>query len=156
MDLIHWDKRFKEWGVELDGKPYPKWKLVSAVVLDPVDTGQSSFIRVAVLDDSGNLKPGVVCCTDWVGRDPKDAPPNPLPTERDSRDKYGKREFPMGQSIITPGKGGGVFFAWVEDQPKSDLVKGMGKVNNQPTSFELTYKWETKQSSLELSFPTKK
>ncbi len=151
MDSLHWDKKFKDWGITLDKKGYPKWKLVSAIVLDPVDTGQSSFIRVAVLDEAANLKPDVTCFCDWPQRDPKEKRPE-RKTESESRDKHGKCEFPMGQSIIIPGKGGGVFFAGVEDPSKSDVLKGLGKVNDQPTSFELTYKWETKASGLELVF----
>ena len=137
---MQWPQQLTKWRVKPVLKRRATWKLVSPPqLLDEVEMGQASVIRIAVLDASGNLKPGVKVYCDWEGRPPSESVPWEI-TEADGP-KKGKREFPMGQSTIDPEKQKyGVYFCWVEDRSKSDEVRGLGLVYNKPTSFEIKFK----------------
>ncbi len=136
---MDWDKQLTDWGVQPVEKPDSKWRLLSGHVLDPVAMGQASVIRIAVVHGSGAPWAGVVCYSDWKGRDPKDAPPGPLVTESYPGAKFGKCEFQL-TGVIHPGQKDGPHFAYVEeDRAKSDEVTGMGRFDGKPTSIELTF-----------------
>ncbi|MBI3913726.1 MAG: hypothetical protein HY327_06020, partial [Chloroflexi bacterium] len=75
--------------------------------------------------------PGVACIVDWVGRDD----PQPFKTLTDGN---GAANFPMYANLNTTLKNG-PYFAFLEDQSKSDVISGMGLPEKHHVNYLVTF-----------------
>jgi hypothetical protein len=84
------------------------------------------------LDAAGKPMPNVTCVVDWVGREPGDQPTKVV------TDANGQANVAIYANLDITLKNG-PYFAFVEDQTKSDVVTGMGLPEKHHVCFLLTF-----------------
>ncbi len=130
------DPRLTDLGVAVKTNPNGVWSLAAALYQNEAEAGGNHHIYFAVLDSSGRLSGGINCVVDWVGRDAKD---KPTVTPSDSHQLV---NFPMFANLDLSKKDG-PYFAFIEDQDKSDVVTGMGLPEMRHVNFLLTFAAKT-------------
>ncbi len=86
-----------------------------------------------MLDLNGKPVPNAACVVDWVGRDPATDQPTRVIT-----DLNGQANVPIYANLDVQLLNG-PYFAFVEDQSKSDVVRGMGLPEHRHVNFLLTF-----------------
>lgn len=133
---MDFDPRLTNLGISVKVNPNASWGLVSAQYQDETQSGGNHNIYFTVLDVSGKQTGGVKCVVDWIGRDPGDKPTVTL------SDPNGSANFPMYANLDITLKNG-PYFAFIEDQSKSDVVTGMGLPEHRHVNYVLTFAAKT-------------
>jgi hypothetical protein len=139
---MEFDPRLTDLGVRLTINPNATWSLASAKYQDEHESSGKHHIYFSVLDAVGNPLPNLTCVVDWVGREPSD-PPAQVVT-----DATGQANVPIYANLDITLKNG-PYFAFVEDQNKSDVVRGMGLPELRHVCFLLTFAPKTTPTTLE-------
>ncbi|MDE3088695.1 MAG: hypothetical protein KGJ80_04850 [Chloroflexota bacterium] len=129
---MDFDPRLTNLGIGVTVNPNATWSLTSAQYQDETQAGGNHHIYFTVLDAAGKQTGGVKCIVDWVGRDPGDKPTVTL------SDPTNPVNFPMYANLDITLKNG-PYFAFIEDQSKSDVVTGMGLPEHHHVNFLLTF-----------------
>lgn len=129
---MQFDSRLTKLGVNVSETPNAKWDLTIAQYQDVQEAGNKHHIFFTVRDAAGKPAPGITCVVDWVGREPND-PPTKVVT-----DAAGECNVPIFANLNTTLKNG-PYFAFVEDQSKSDIIRGMGLPEKHHVCFLLTF-----------------
>lgn len=130
---MQFDPRLSTLGVSRVATPGAAWVLQSAVYQDETQAGGNHIIFFTVLDISGKPVPSVTCVVDWIGRNPAEDPPTKVVT-----DLNGQANVPIYANLDIHLLNG-PYFAFIEDQGKSDAVKGMGLPEHHHVNFLLTF-----------------
>lgn len=129
---MQFDPRLKTLGIRVSETPNAKWDLTIAQYQDPQEAGGKHHIFFTVLDATSKPLPGVTCIVDWIGREPGD------PATKVVTDVNGTCNVPIFANLDTTLKNG-PYFAFVEDQSKSDIIRGMGLPEKHHVNFLLTF-----------------
>lgn len=129
---MNWDSRLDTLGVKYESTPNAKWGLSSGIYQDENEAQGNHIVLFTVLDADGKPMENVPCVVDWIGRDPTD-PPTKVMT-----DTTGKGNVPIYANLDIH-KLNGPYFAFVQDQSKSDVVRGMGLPEHHHVNFVLTF-----------------
>ena len=130
---MDFDPRLTDLGISVKAAgPNATWRLVSAQYQDETQAGGNHHVYFIVLDASGKQTGGVQCIVDWVGRDPRDKPTIAL------SDPNQPVNFPMYANLDITLKNG-PYFAFIEDQGKSDVVSGMGLPEHRHVNYVLKF-----------------
>jgi hypothetical protein len=136
---MEFDARLTALGIQVKENPGAKWKVVSCKYQDDKESGGNHHIYFTVLDASGKPAAGITCIVDWVGREPGDSPTR-VPSKENE-----PANFPMFANLNTTLKNG-PYFAFIEDQSKSDVVTGMGLPEKHHVNYLLTFQAATPDS----------
>jgi len=129
---MQWDDRLTNLGVNLKATADGAWSATAAQYQDEQEAQGQHHIWFTVLDENNKPKPNVRVFVDWVGRD-KDDPPTQRLTDKNGRanvDIYANLDI---------NKKNGPYFAYVEGQDQSDVVRGMGLPEHHHVNFLLTF-----------------
>ena len=129
---MNWDTRLDTLGVKYESTSNATWGLSSGVYQDENEAEGNHIILFTVVDMDGKPVENMACYVDWVGRDPTD-PPTKVMT-----DATGKGNIPIYANLDIH-KLNGPYFAFVQDQTKSDIVRGMGLPEHHHVNFVLTF-----------------
>ncbi len=129
---MNWDPRLTTLGVRYEANPNAKWALTSAVYQDENEAQGQHHVFFTVFDANGKPMSNVTCVVDWIGRDPTDPPTKAV------TDSTGKANVPIFANLDVH-KLNGPYFAFVEDQNKSDVVRGMGLPEKHHVNFVLSF-----------------
>ncbi len=129
---MQWDTRLDNLGVSYNPNSNATWALAAAVYQDDIEAQGNHIILFTLQDDQGKPKSNVACFVDWVGRDPGD-PPTRVVT-----DSSGQANVPIYANLDITKKNG-PYFAYIENQSKSDVVAGMGLPEHHHVNFLLTF-----------------
>ncbi len=129
---MQWDDRLTNLGVHLNALANGKWAATTAQYQDEQEAQGQHHIWFTVLDEQNKPLPNVRVFVDWVGRD-KDDPPTQRTTGPD-----GKANVDIYANLDI-NKKNGPYFAYVESQDKSDVVRGMGLPEHHHVNFLLTF-----------------
>lgn len=129
---MDFDPRLSSLGVAVKTNPNAIWSLASAHYQDEAEAGGNHHIYFTVLDSSDRPIGGIACVVDWVGREPRDKPTVTL------SDSHQLVNFPMFANLDRALKNG-PYFAFIEDEDKSDVVTGMGLPEMRHVNFVLTF-----------------
>jgi hypothetical protein len=129
---VDFDPRLIIIGVKVTETQNAIWNLTTAAYQDETQAGGNHNIYFTVLDTTSKPIPNITCIVDWVGRDPAD-----LPT-RVVTDGNGQTNVPIYANLDLHLLNG-PYFAFVEDQSKSDAVTGMGLPEHHHVNFLLTF-----------------
>ena len=130
---MDFDPRLTDLGISVKAAgPNATWRLVSAQYQDETQAGGNHHVYFIVLDASGKQTGGIQCIVDWVGRDPRDKPTIAL------SDPNQPVNFPMYANLDITLKNG-PYFAFIEDQGKSDVVSGMGLPEHRHVNYVLKF-----------------
>jgi hypothetical protein len=140
-EKMDFDPRLTNLGISVKVNPNASWSLTSAQYQDETQAGGNHHIYFTVLDVSGKQTGGVKCVVDWIGRDPSDKPTVAL------SDSNGPANFPMYANLDITLKNG-PYFAYIEDQSKSDVVTGMGLPEHRHVNYLLKFAAKTPGSPL--------
>ncbi|MGE5262018.1 MAG: hypothetical protein ACM3S0_01440 [Acidobacteriota bacterium] len=130
---MQFDPRLSTLGISRVETPGAAWVLQSAEYQDETQSGGNHIILFTVLDVSGKPVPNVICVVDWVGRDPSQDPPTRVVTN-----VSGQANVPIYANLDIHLLNG-PYFAFIEDQSKSDVVRGMGLPEHHHVNFLLTF-----------------
>ncbi|MCI0477735.1 MAG: hypothetical protein L0Y55_15940, partial [Anaerolineales bacterium] len=108
------------------------WDLANAQYQDVAEAGGKHHIFFTVLDAANKPAPNITCVVDWVGREPGDVPTKVV------TDANGQANVAIFANLDITLKNG-PYFAFVEDQSKSDFVSGMGLPEKHHVCFLLTF-----------------
>ena len=131
---MEFDPRLTPLGVTYKPTPNASWVLVSAKYEDKTQAGGNHNIYYKVQAAGGDPAKSVTCVMDWVGRNPAEDQPSKVVTDQD-----GNANIPIYANLDLTLKNG-PYFAFIEDQTKSDVVAGMGLPENDHVNFRLTFK----------------
>ncbi len=129
---MQFDPRLTDLGISVTENPGGTWDLRVAKYQDPNESGGKHHIFFTVLDATGKPNAGVTCVVDWVGREPGDVPTVVV------TDAQGEANVPIFANLNTTLKNG-PYFAYVESESKSDVVRGMGLPEKHHVNFLLTF-----------------
>jgi hypothetical protein len=129
---MQFDPRLSALGISVAVNANATWVLNSAQYQDETQSGGNHNIYFSVLDHSGQPIANATCFVDWVGRDPSDPP------SRVFTDLNGQANVPIYANLDIHLLNG-PYFAFVEDQSKSDTVRGMGLPEDRHVNFLLTF-----------------
>ena len=130
---MDFDPRLTDLGISVKAAgPNSTWRLVSAQYQDETQAGGNHHVYFIVLDASGKQIGGVPCIVDWVGRDPRDKPTIAL------SDPNQPVNFPMYANLDITLKNG-PYFAFIEDQGKSDVISGLGLPEHRHVNYVLKF-----------------
>lgn len=129
---MQFDSRLNALGVSVSETQNAKWDVTVVQYQDPQESGGNHHVYFTVLDAANKPASGIPCVVDWIGREPGD-PPTQVIT-----DATGKCNVPLFANLNTTLKNG-PYFAFVEDQSKSDVVRGMGLPEKHHVNFLLTF-----------------
>ncbi len=130
---MQFDPRLTTLGISAVPNANATWVVTSVQYQDETQAGGNHNIFFTVQDDQGKPAPNITCVVDWVGRDPTD-PPTKVVT-----DANGLANVPIYANLDIHLLNG-PYFAFIEDQSKSDVVKGMGLPEHHHVNFLLTFK----------------
>ncbi len=128
---MEFDPRLNNLGVSVSQTANAMWQVTAVKYQDDQEAGGKHHIYFTVLDDKGKPQPGVTCVVDWIGRDD----PQPFKTQTDAN---GEANFPMYANLNTALKNG-PYFAYIESESESDIVRGMGLPEKHHVCFLLTF-----------------
>jgi hypothetical protein len=111
---MDFDMRLTTLGVKANETANASWNLTATKYQDEAEAGGNHHIYFAVLDAASKPMPNVTCVVDWVGREPGD-----LPTKTVT-DANGQANVPIYANLDIH-LFNGPYFAFVEDQAKSDV-----------------------------------
>ena len=129
---MEFDTRLTTLGVKANQTTNAIWDLTVARYQDETEAGGNHHIYFTVLDATSKPMPNITCVVDWVGRDPGD-----LPTKTVT-DANGQANVPLYANLDIHLLNG-PYFAFIEDQTKSDVVTGMGLPEKHHVNFLLTF-----------------
>jgi hypothetical protein len=129
---MEFDPRLTNLGVQANETANATWDITVVKYQDVAEAGGKHHIFFTVLDAANKPLPNITCVVDWVGRDPSD-PPTKVVT-----DTNGQTNVPIFANLNTTLKNG-PYFAFVEEQSKSDVVSGMGLPEKHHVCFLLTF-----------------
>jgi hypothetical protein len=129
---MQFDPRLNDLGINVAPTPNAKWALAIAQYQNDQESGGNHHVYFTVLNASGKPAAGITCVVDWVGREPGD-PPTKVIT-----DANGQCNVPLFANLDTTLKNG-PYFAFVEDQTKSDVIRGLGLPEKHHVNFLLTF-----------------
>ncbi|MBI5029828.1 MAG: hypothetical protein HZB51_04825 [Chloroflexi bacterium] len=130
---MQFDPRLTKLGIVAKETANATWDLTVVQYQDDQQSGGQHHIFFTVLDSAGKPMPGVTCVVDYP-QDPSD-PHKPAKMQTDAN---GQANYPMFANLdITLLNG--PYFAYVEDQGKSDLVTGMGLPEKHHVNYLLTF-----------------
>ena len=130
---MEFDPRLTALGISVVANPNASWVVNAAKYQDVDEAGGNHIILFTVLDAAGKPVPGATCIVDWVGRNPAEDPPTKVTT-----DMSGQANVPIYANLDIHLLNG-PYFAFVEDQSKSDVVRGMGLPEKHHVNFLLTF-----------------
>jgi len=116
---MEFDTRLTTLGVKANQTTNAIWDLTVARYQDETEAGGNHHIYFTVLDATSKPMPNITCVVDWVGRDPATRPP------KSWTDANGQANVPLYANLDIHLLNG-PYFAFIEDQTKSDVVTGMG------------------------------
>ncbi len=129
---MQFDSRLTALGINVSETPNAKWDLTIARYQDPQESGGNHHVYFTVLDAAGKPVAGIPCVVDWVGREPGDPPTKVI------SDANGQCNVPLFANLNTTLKNG-PYFAFVEDQNQSDVIRGLGLPEKHHVNFLLTF-----------------
>ena len=130
---MQFDPRLTDLGISAKQTANATWDLTIAQYQDETQAGGNHIILFTVLDSAGKPLSGVTCVVDYP-QDPTD-PHQPIKTPTDAS---GQANFPMYANLDITLKNG-PYFAYIEDQSKSDVVSGMGLPEHHHVNYLLTF-----------------
>jgi hypothetical protein len=125
------DNKLNNLRVEHTHLPNTTWALTAIQYEDDTQSGGNHNVYFKVVDPAGNPLPNVKCNLDWVNRD---APQHVIRTT----DQRGEANEPLWASF-DPQREQGPYFAYLENQSASDLIKGMGLPLNRHVNYRLAF-----------------
>ena len=140
---MEFDARLTNLGVQANQTANAIWDLTAAKYQDVAEAGGTHHIYFTVRDAANKPLSNVACVVDWVGREPGD-PPTKVVT-----DANGQANVPIYANLDIHLLNG-PYFAFVEDQTKSDVVTGMGLPEKHHVNFLLTFARQTSSTSTSL------
>lgn len=129
---MNWDDRLTPLGIKHQANSSGQWELSGAHYQDEQEAQGQHHIWFMVVDEMGTPRANVPVFVDWVGRDPEDPPTRRL------TDANGKANVDIYANLDVT-KRNGPYFAFVEEQGKSDIVRGMGLPEHHHVNFVLTF-----------------
>ncbi len=138
---MEFDPRLTNLGISVTETTNATWDIAVVKYQDPNESGGKHHIYFFTRDANGNPEPGVTCIVDWVGREE----PQPFKTQTDTN---GEANFPMFANLNTSLKNG-PYFAFIESDSNSDIVRGMGLPEKHHVCYWLTFQPQTAQLSLD-------
>jgi len=129
---MEFDQRLTDLGVKPNDTANAVWDMTIAKYQDVAQAGGKHHIYFTVVDAAGKPLPNVACVVDWVGREPGDVPTKVM------TDANGQANVAIYANLDLTLKNG-PYFAFVEDQTKSDVVTGMGLPEKHHVCFLLTF-----------------
>lgn len=130
---MQFDPRLTDLGIKTTETVNATWDLTIAQYQDETQAGGNHIILFTVLDSTGKPLSGVSCVVDYP-QDPSD-PHQPIKTPTDAN---GQANFPMYANLDIALKNG-PYFAYIEDQSKSDVISGMGLPEHRHVNYLLTF-----------------
>ena len=130
---MQFDPRLTNLGVAAKQTANATWDLTIALYQDEAAAAGQHHIYFTVVDSAGKPMPGVTCVADYP-QDPAD-PHQPVKMQTDAN---GQANYPMYANLDITLKNG-PYFAYIEDQSKSDIVTGMGLPEHHHVNFQLTF-----------------
>ncbi len=130
---MQFDPRLTALGISVAANANATWTVTTVLYQDETQSSGNHNIYFTVQDEQGRPAPNTTCVVDWVGREPTD-PPTRVVT-----DSNGLANVPIYANLDIHLLNG-PYFAFVEDQAKSDTVKGMGLPEHHHVNFLLTFK----------------
>lgn len=128
---MEFDSRAKDLGVYVTETFNATWDLTVLKYQNDQESGGNHHIYFTVLDATSKPKANVTCVVDWVGRDD----PQPFRTMTDAN---GQANFPMYANLDITLKNG-PYFAYIENESKSDVARGMGLPEHHHVNFLITF-----------------
>ncbi len=128
---MEFDPRLTELGIKVTETPNAKWKVTAVRYQNDQESGGKHHILFFPRDASNKPAPGVACVVDWPGRD------DPQPFKAIS-DANGEANFPM-YANLNPELKNGPYFAYLEAESASDIVRGMGLPVKHHVNFLITF-----------------
>lgn len=126
------DPRLTTLGVSVVSNPGAAWVVNSAQYQDETQAGGNHNIYFTVLDATGKPVAHATCVVDWIGREPGDSATKVI------TDLNGEANVPIYANLDVHQLNG-PYFAFVEDQSKSDVVRGIGLPEKHHVNFLLTF-----------------
>ena len=130
---MEFDSRLTKLGVEVTQTANATYGLSCAEYQDEKESGGNHNIYFTVQDSTGQPLAGVTCVMDWVGRNSNDDPPTKIVS-----DAQGQANIAIYANLDIHFLNG-PYFAFIEDQSKSDIVSGMGLPESRHVNFLLTF-----------------
>jgi hypothetical protein len=141
---MEFDSRLTLLGIEATRTANAAWALSRADYQDEKESGGNHNIYFAIQDSNGQPLAGVTCVMDWKGRNPNEDPPTKVVS-----DTQGQANVPIYANLDI-GLLNGPYFAFIEDQTKSDVVSGMGLPESRHVNFLLTFVQSTTSPTADL------
>jgi hypothetical protein len=130
---MEFDSRLTLLGVGAIKTSNATWGLSCAEYQDENESGGNHNIYFTIQESSGQPLAGVTCVVDWEGRNPNEDLATKVMT-----DTQGRSNVPIYANLDISLLNG-PYFAYVEDQSKSDIVTGMGLPESRHVNFLLTF-----------------
>ncbi len=129
---MEFDERLAKLGISVVATADATWVVSAALYQDEKEAGGKHHVYFTVVGASGQPLAGITCVVDWIGRETNDKPTKVV------TDTNGKANVPLYANLdITLLNG--PYFAFVEDESKSEVVRGMGLPEKRHVNFMLTF-----------------